>query len=241
MTVISGYSSSYDSYSTLLNSISTTQDDDSTISTLSTSSSTSYSTSISDLVGASYTRSISTEDLSYLSGISRAAGSLKSSFSDLLERDSADADGMVSAMKDFIAAYNDLLSTANDSDNAGAAKLSSELKGIANTYSNALEKIGITIGSDGILSIDEDKLAESAADGSLNRFLETNTDGANFGFANKLNQLASGITNNASKYYTEEKETKLTSDELTLSDYSSNQLRTLVTYEGYSALLDASV
>jgi flagellar hook-associated protein 2 len=80
-----------------------------------------------------------------------------------------------------------------------AAKLVSQLKGVATNYSRSLSNVGINVASDGALSIDTEKLSEAADNGKLEQFFRQGS-GVNYGFASQLSKVADSVTRNPSSY-----------------------------------------
>lgn len=67
-----------------------------------------------------------------------------------------DHDKIVSALKDFVSSYNSIVDSADDSDNKGVLRNAAGMTSITARNQNMLSKIGIKIGEDNKLSIDED-------------------------------------------------------------------------------------
>lgn len=100
--------------------------------------------------------------------IKKATDDLQKSASVLLEKGSKsvygeeDKDKLVSAVKDFVTNYNNVIDKAGDSSSEKV--LSKTLSMVNNTkaYSKSLAEIGITIGDDNKLSIDEEALKKAS-------------------------------------------------------------------------------
>ncbi|MDE6598476.1 MAG: flagellar filament capping protein FliD [Oscillospiraceae bacterium] len=73
-----------------------------------------------------------------------------------------DADKSVSAVKKFVDSYNSTLDTLQDSENTKALEKGVQMVNSTNAYARTLKRIGITIGNDNRLSIDEGKLKEAS-------------------------------------------------------------------------------
>lgn len=69
-----------------------------------------------------------------------------------------DTEKSVSAVKNFVDSYNSTLDTLQDSENTKALEKGVQMVNSAKAYSRTLKRVGISIGSDNRLSIDEDKL-----------------------------------------------------------------------------------
>ncbi len=76
-----------------------------------------------------------------------------------------DMDAIYKSVSSFVKDYNSLLDTVKKSDSTSVQKSTSNMTNITSLYSKTLEKVGITVGSDNKLSIDEEKF--KAADTSL--------------------------------------------------------------------------
>ena len=66
-------------------------------------------------------------------------------------------DAIYNAVSGFVKDYNSLVDSVNKSDSANVLKAGQNMTNITSLYSKTLEKVGITIGEDNKLSIDEDK------------------------------------------------------------------------------------
>ena len=67
-----------------------------------------------------------------------------------------DMDAIYKAVSDFTTNYNKVIDDVNKSGSANVQKSASYMTNITKLYSKSLEKIGITIGSDNKLTVDED-------------------------------------------------------------------------------------
>ena len=68
-----------------------------------------------------------------------------------------DMDAIYNAVSGFVKDYNSLVDSVNKSDSANVLKAGQNMTNITSLYSKTFEKVGITIGEDNKLSIDEDK------------------------------------------------------------------------------------
>lgn len=99
--------------------------------------------------------------------IKKTTDGLQTSATALLEKGSKsvygedDKDKLVSAVNDFVKNYNNVLDKAGDSSSEKV--LSKTLSMVNNTkaYSKSLAEIGITVGEDNKLTVDEDKLKKA--------------------------------------------------------------------------------
>ena len=110
-----------------------------------------------------------------------------------------DTTGLMSALRSMADSYNSLITAAKSVDTPKAQNMNLQLASVVNTYAASLSKVGISMGSDGLMSIDDKKAGAAAASGELQDLL---TQGrlSNYGFANRLSELATGINSNPMKY-----------------------------------------
>ncbi|MDR0468536.1 MAG: hypothetical protein LBH09_01005 [Peptococcaceae bacterium] len=113
-----------------------------------------------------------------------------------MKPDGTSALGSLNAM---VTAYNSLIDAAKSSDKGKALQLNYQLALTTNTYINSLNRIGITMGTDGKMSVNEDKFNSASASGEVESFFNTGRN-ANYGFANRLYNLASDISTKPMKY-----------------------------------------
>ena len=100
--------------------------------------------------------------------VKKSASSLKASAAVLSEtgedsifakaEESGDYSGLISLIERFTGDYNSLLESLSDLDTDKSANYSKELKSIVSGQSEALQKVGITVDSNGKLVIDEETL-----------------------------------------------------------------------------------
>ena len=72
-----------------------------------------------------------------------------------------DVDGIYSAVKSYVSDYNAMVESGEDSDTSGVANNVSALETVTKLNRKALANVGITIGSDGKLSVNEDTFKEA--------------------------------------------------------------------------------
>lgn len=106
-------------------------------------------------------------------------------------KESGGSDEAYAAVETYVERYNSTLSSLKKSTNVLDQYYSDMLKEAASDNREQLEKIGITIGNDGKLSIDKEKLNASSVEDIQNVF--TGEDG----LASKTSFLADRIANNA--------------------------------------------
>lgn len=103
-------------------------------------------------------------------------------------KDSEDTQEVYAAVGDFVDSYNATISNLKKSTSVLDQYYLAQLKDAAADYSEELEKIGITVGKDGLLSIDSQKLGEASVDDIQNAITKA---------ASKTSFIADRISNNA--------------------------------------------
>ncbi|MCI9419641.1 MAG: hypothetical protein HFG32_06470 [Eubacterium sp.] len=98
-----------------------------------------------------------------LSNIKSASYKLETSANALsnMDFDKSTREELYDAAKSFVADYNSVLSSAKDTDNVSLSRSVKWMKDDIKAREKMMAKIGITIGSDGALSIDEEKFNEA--------------------------------------------------------------------------------
>lgn len=98
-----------------------------------------------------------------------------------------DWDAITKAVKTFVDDYNNVIGKAADSDTKGILRGASRMTGISDEMSKLLNQVGIKIGSDNKLSVDEEKL-KSASIGTMKTLFT-----GMHSFADKIMQKATAI------------------------------------------------
>lgn len=158
--------------------------------------------------------SLAKDSAKTLTSINKDANSLKESADALLAKDSLfaekevktknddgtttttkkyDMDAIYKAVSNFVSDYNSLIDTVKKSGSASVQSTASNMTNITSLYSKSLEKVGITVGSDKKLKLDED--AFKAAD--ISKIKSTFNDPHSF--ANSISSQASFINYAASR------------------------------------------
>ena len=119
--------------------------------------------------------------------LNEAAGALATGGNDLYN----DADKSLSAVKNFVDSYNSTLDTLADSENTKALEKGVQMVNSTKAYSRTLDRIGISIGSDNRLSIDEDKL-KAASPATMKSLFS-----GNYSLTNRIADKASYIQRTA--------------------------------------------
>ncbi len=115
-----------------------------------------------------------------------------------------DTDAAKQQMTDFAEAYNQLYGTALEhSDDSKTYQLFQQIIGNSQNYLSSLTPLGVEFDQDAKMSINEDKLNQAAADGSLISFLEQNS-ATNYGYLSQLGRIADDVQNNTQKYISQE-------------------------------------
>lgn len=144
-----------------------------------------------------------------LNSINELAGKLKDSASKLLDKgkdslfqtkvDGAghsyvdyDEDKVYEAVKDFVNDYNDFLDSAAEADTVTLLRAAKNIVSYAKANEKALSAVGITVGSDNKLSVDEDKFKAASKARVQSLFQSTG------GFVYQVKAKASTIGNYAS-------------------------------------------
>lgn len=114
---------------------------------------------------SSESTSTSKDSVSTIAGVEKSAENLKSAADKLTAKGSDsvfkqtageyDTDKIYDAVKDFTTAYNSVIDSATDSNSSSVENALKSMKNSTAINAKALAKIGITVGSDNKLSIDE--------------------------------------------------------------------------------------
>ena len=105
------------------------------------------------------------------------------------------------AMRSLVNQFNKLMDAAKENINdAGASRLFDNLVGVGKTYSLALNRVGISFNKDGFMEIDAKKMEAAAQSGELEQFISSGSGNRSYGFANRLDRIASAIDSNPTSY-----------------------------------------
>lgn len=157
-----------------------------------------------DAENGSTSSSVSNDSKQTLTSINGAASDLKESASALLTKgkDSLfktktdekgnsyvdyDTDEVYKAVKSFVDDYNSMLDAAAESDTTSILRAAMSMLSYTSANEKALAEVGITIGSDSKLSIDEDKFKEASKARVQSLFQSTG------GYAYQINAKATNI------------------------------------------------
>lgn len=156
----------------------------------------------------SYSSSATKDSKQTLTSIKDAAGDLKDSASVLLNKgkDSLiktktdemgnsyidyDTDAVYKAVKNFVDDYNSMLDAAAESDTTSILRAAKSMVSFSEANARSLSAVGITIGSDNKLSIDEDKFKSASKARVQSLFQSTG------GYAYQVNAKATSISSYA--------------------------------------------
>ena len=100
----------------------------------------------------------------YSADLKNAAANLESAFKEDANTGEVDNEKALSAAQSFVDSYNQLYSSTRSSGNSTVSGKSEFISKMTNAYTNKLAKVGISVGSDGKLSIDKDTFSNSSAE-----------------------------------------------------------------------------
>jgi hypothetical protein len=143
---------------------------------------------------------VDSASLNYLKEIKSGAKELKATLSDASAAAGAGGEQAAGKVKDIANGVNKLLSAVYENVGKGSERLFDDAVGAVRTYASALARVGVRMGSEGLLEIDEDKLKSASENGEIDKFL-TKTSSSNYGFTSRIAKVASNIETNPS-YYT---------------------------------------
>ncbi|MDO4188557.1 MAG: hypothetical protein Q4D29_06160 [Lachnospiraceae bacterium] len=109
-----------------------------------------------------------------------------------------DMDKVADAVKKFASEYNDTIAQADKVNNADVSKQISNMESMTNIMSKKLSSIGVTVGTDGKLSVNEDKLKSANINDVKSLFEGSNTYGDQI--SKYAEDAAKAAVNGASTY-----------------------------------------
>ena len=101
------------------------------------------------------------------------------------------------AFREMVNGFNGLVRAARDA--GSGSNLSNDLSALGRAFASQLDRIGISINSEGFMRIDEARMAEAATSGELERF--ASRDGSNF--LSRLNRTAENVSQNPAQFVQE--------------------------------------
>ncbi|MCQ2506980.1 MAG: flagellar filament capping protein FliD [Lachnospiraceae bacterium] len=102
-------------------------------------------------------------------------------------------ENIVSAVKKYVSEYNDVISQSAKTTSKGVAQNVQFMSGMTNAMTKALSKIGVSVGMDGKLSVDEETLNNVDTNNIKSLFSGSSSYGA------QIEKYASGVASSAVK------------------------------------------
>lgn len=151
------------------------------------------------------TKKTQTEDTTGLSQIKKESDGLKSA-AEALNKDELwkqnageyDMDKIAGAVKSFANEYNDVITQSGKVNSKDITQSVNYMSSMTNTMSKALSKIGVTVGTDGKLSVNEDTLKKANVSNIKALFSGTSSYGAQT--AERANEISKDAVMNSSMY-----------------------------------------
>lgn len=140
-------------------------------------------------------------DKTGLTQMKKEADGLKSAVDALAKDDlwkSADRDKIAGAVKDFVNEYNDVIAQSKKVNSGNVTQSTKYMSSMTDTMSKALSKAGISVGSDGKLSLDEDALSKASVDNVKSLFNGKVSYGSQI--ADKASEISRDTLMNSSVY-----------------------------------------
>lgn len=106
-----------------------------------------------------------------------------------------DREAIEESVKDYVSAYNKTVEASYDSEDTAVIRNAGYMTRTTDTFSRALEEVGITVNKDNTLSVDEDKLA-SAKLGNLQTLFNGSSSYAAV-VSQKADMITTAATNSA--------------------------------------------
>ncbi len=153
----------------------------------------------------------------------------------------------INSARELVNVFNGFANAAYSSSDSGAEKLGNRLQSIAKTYGASLERIGVSLTAKGYLEIDEDKMAEAADNGELDKFFESNgKNGLSYGFVNRLENLANKAYNDPTSFLSSSAKAEVNSSSgnsyySSIGGVSSNYISAYYRYSNIAMLFSAMV
>lgn len=148
---------------------------------------------------------VNDRDKTGLTKMKKEADSLKSAASALNDTDlfketngSVDMDKITSAVKSFAKAYNSAIDQTGEVSSDSVSTQASFMKNLSKTMSNALSKVGVTVGTDGKMTVDEDTLKKADVKDMKNLFTGKHSYAAQV--ADHASAISSAALRSASTY-----------------------------------------
>ena len=110
----------------------------------------------------------------------------------LFSKDGYDRDTVYKAVSDFVGKYNDTISSVQDTDNVAVNSAANSMTRMTGVMRNSLSEVGILVGTDGRLSVDEEAF-KSADESKVKNLFNGNSS-----YAGVVSDSASQIASQAS-------------------------------------------
>lgn len=110
----------------------------------------------------------------------------------------ADMNKIADAVKNFAKEYNDVVDQAGKVNSTDISKSTGYMKSMTSTMSKSLAKIGVTVGTDGKLSVDEEALKKAKTSNIKSLFSGATSYGAQT--ANRASEISREAVRNSSFY-----------------------------------------
>jgi hypothetical protein len=137
--------------------------------------------------------------LNYLKEVKSGAKELKAALGSASQAASAGGEAAAGKVKDVVNGVNKLLSAVYEKVGKGSERLFDDVVGAVRTYAPSLDRIGVSMGSEGLLKIDEDKLKTASENGEIDKFLNK-TSSSTYGFTSRMSKVVSNIETNPAHY-----------------------------------------
>lgn len=145
-----------------------------------------------------------------------------------------DEDKVYAAVKDFVRDYNDFLDSVSEADTVTLLRTAKSMVSYAKASDDVLASIGITVGSDNKLSVDEDKF-KAASKASVQSVLQSTG-----GFAYQVKAKAATVSNYASDMAKRVSESSTQKNSSTASSSTSTSRDSSKTLAGIEDAADAA-
>lgn len=107
--------------------------------------------------------------------------------------------GQINAFRHMVNSFNNMMTEARNAFGAGS-RLERDLNQVLRGQTGALRRVGINVGADGRMSIDENRMAAAAERGDLERFVSRERVGTQSGFMNRLTRIADQAARNPASF-----------------------------------------
>lgn len=167
--------------------------------------STKKTSTVDKLTTIDKTKKQQTVDTTGLSQMKKEADGLKSAADSLNQDDlwklddgNYDVDKIADAVKSFANEYNDVIDQAAKVNSKDVSQSMYYMKSMTNTMSKMLSKVGVSVGTDGKLSVDEDALKKANMTSVKNLFSGSVSYGSQI--ADKASEISKAAVMNSSVY-----------------------------------------